>query len=88
MTTKKWRVCRICGKEFEGHNGACSRCNQRLNREKYVGRDGCPQCGGRVSRKRGICRRCFWTAYAKTVKVIKERRAVGEYSAEGIPAGY
>lgn len=89
MRVKKPRVCRICQKPFEGVNGLCSACNQRQTRSRFVGELGCPICGGKSNRKRGLCRGCFWTMYRKVVKELKEKRnTVGEYSTEGIPRGY
>jgi hypothetical protein len=42
-----------------------------------------------VSRKKKLCKRCFWQIFRKTVQEIGEkRRAVGEYVTEGLPRGY
>jgi predicted amidophosphoribosyltransferase len=89
MRVKKPRVCRICQKSYEGVYGLCGTCNQRNTRANYTGSLGCPICGGVASKKRGLCRKCFWAMYRKNVKELREKRnTVGEYSTEGIPRGY
>ena len=89
MRIKTARVCRICGKSYEGVYGLCSRCNSRRTRAGYVGARGCARCGGVVSRIGSLCRKCFWAVYWKTAGELREKRhTVGEYRVEGIPAGY
>jgi predicted amidophosphoribosyltransferase len=89
MREKKERVCKICGKAFVGVNGICACCNQRRTRSRHTGEIGCMQCGGMVTKKRGLCRKCFWDTYRRTVRILKDKRGtVGEYSTEGIPRGY
>ena len=80
MTTKKDRVCRVCGKSFCGLGLDCGACVTRRHRAKHK----CRLCGGNATYDGMVCRKCFWKTYKEVLSVLVERKVMreGEYKVE------